>query len=154
MKTQTVTVFINRKPCIVFWALWGIFILVAVLLHGCAAPDPNADPVVVRAEQTLSIAFDSMDTFLKIEKRNAELVKQKVPEVHAFAESLRARVVFDGREMARGISFIESANNACLTYKRARAPDNRANLLTALKTLDSVLDEVKKHLASMPATKD
>src|SRR5574343_95674 len=55
---------------------------------GCATVAPGSDPYVVRDEQTINIAFDTVDAFLKWERDNRILAPQEVQE---FAESLRWR---------------------------------------------------------------
>lgn len=53
------------------------------------AGQPSAS-VVVDAEKTLRISKDTFDIFLKLEKQNHDLVVSKFPQIHQFAEYLRA----------------------------------------------------------------
>ena len=54
--------------------------LLAAAMCACATLDPKADAVEVRAEQTVSIAFDIFDTFLKLETQNRAMLLKKAPE--------------------------------------------------------------------------
>ncbi|NDD40195.1 MAG: hypothetical protein EB082_17600 [Verrucomicrobia bacterium] len=123
------------------------FILAAGLAGGvgCAVLDPKADPVEVRAEQAVSVAFDTFDTFLKIELANEAQLRAKSPEVVKFAAWLTA-VQPDGQP--RGVSIIQSANAARRAYKANRSPDNKATLAAALAALETALAEANKQLAS------
>lgn len=117
-----------------------------LLCFGCAALSPGADPIVVRAEQTISIAFATINTFTKLDDENRELFRTKVPEVHAFAEWLRAPIGYP--PAPRGIALIASAHSVKLAYKAARTPDNKANLVTALAALECAVIETQKQLGN------
>lgn len=114
------------------------------LLAGCTTLQPNADPVVVRAEQSIQVAFATLDTFLKVDHANRELFKTSLPEVHKFAEYLRAPV---GNPPApRGISYIESAVKVKNAYKLNRTAENKASLVTALATLETLIQQTQAQL--------
>jgi hypothetical protein len=116
---------------------------------GCVAPNDGQDNVVVRAEQTLSMAFDTFDAFLKMEHQFREQTKEKLPEVHKFAEWLREPVRVTGTSgtmKPRGIALIESANNVKNSYKDNRSPESKATLISALAAVESALVETQKHL--------
>lgn len=119
------------------------------LVTGCASVPEGQDLVVVRAEQSLSIGFDTIDTFLKIEHDNQALIKAKVPEVHAFAEKLRAKVTVGGKTQPFGISVIQSATDVKNAYKRNRTPENKANLISALAALEGIVRETQQHLTAI-----
>jgi len=120
-------------------------LLVAVLC-GCAALQPGADPIVVRTEQTISVAYGTFDTFTKLDNDNRDLFKTKIPAVHQFAEWLRVKV--GQPPTPRGISLIESANRVKVAYKSNRTPENKANLVTALASLESIVAETQKQLVN------
>lgn len=127
-----------------------VAMLLALLLPfsvvGCAALAPGADPVVVRAEQSIQIAFSTFDTFLKLEHDNSAKVKDKAPEVHQFAEWLREK---DASGTSQGIAMIRSADNFKNAYKSNRTAENKANLITILATLESAVSETQKHLTAI-----
>lgn len=109
---------------------------------GCKTPNAGQDVAVVRAEQTLSIAFDTFDAFLKMEHQYRKETAERMPEVHKFAEWLREPV--DGKP--RGISIIESANKVKTAYKANRSPESKVTLISALAAVESALSETQKHL--------
>lgn len=122
-----------------------LLLIPLLLLIGCATLDHGADPVEVRAEQTISGASDTMDLFVTIENDWREYCKKKLPEVHDAAEWLRAKQP-DG--LPRGLSMVSSANKARLAYKKNRTPENKANLLTAIATLQTASREAESQLAN------
>jgi len=131
------------------WMVRWSLCLALLVMTGCASVAPGHDPVVVRAEQSLSIAFDTIDTFLKLEHDNQELVKKKLPEVHAFAQKLRAKVTVGGKTQPFGISVIQSATDVKNAYKRNRSPENKANLISALASLEAIVRETQQHLTAI-----
>jgi hypothetical protein len=122
---------------------------------GCASLEKGADPVVVRAEQTLTVATSAFDTFLKLDNDNRALVKQKAPQVHEFAEWLREPSQFPGSTnvVARWACLVESAELTKLAYKQNRSADNKANLVTALATLQTAVDQAQSQLAELNTLK-
>ena len=114
---------------------------------GCVTP--TGDSVVVRSEQTIAIAYDTLDTFLKLEHDNQALIKTKVPEVHKFAEKLRQPVTVGGKTQPFGVTVIQSALDVKNAYKRNRTPENKASLISALAALESVVRETQQHLTSI-----
>jgi predicted metal-dependent hydrolase len=137
------------KMMMMNWMVRLILCLALVVMAGCASVQEGHDPVVVRAEQSLSIAFDTVDTFLKIEHGNREVIKAKVPEVHAFAEKLRERVTVGGKTQPYAISLIQSATEVKNAYKRNRSLENRANLISALASLEALVRETQQHLTAI-----
>lgn len=113
------------------------FILPLLLLTACAALQPGADPVVVRAEQTRSIAFLVFDTFLKAEHDNRTALAG-TPEIHAAAEHIRVN----------GPKWIDDLTALIAVYKSNRTPENKANLATGLAVLSTALVMAEKHLTA------
>jgi hypothetical protein len=124
-----------------------IILAIQILFTGCKSVEAGSDPIEVRAEQTIKIAADTFDTFLSLEHRNRALVKSKAPEVHAFAEWLREKGA-DG--LSRDIAMIQSATTIRRAYKANRTVGNRANLHTALATLQATVTETTKQLSLLP----
>lgn len=89
---------------------------------------------VVSAEKTLRVAKDTIDLFLHLEYDNQALVKDKFPEVHAFAEKLRKTAP----------DLLISANNIKNTYKHNRTPENAASLQTVLSTLQETATQAQQ----------
>jgi hypothetical protein len=94
------------------------------------------DPVVVNAEKTLRISKDTFDLLLKLEHENAADAAKISPKIHEFAEYLRGNAP----------NWLISANNLKNTYKHNRTSDNKANLLTALATLDQATAEARTYI--------
>jgi hypothetical protein len=102
--------------------------LLVTLLIGCTTLDPNADPVVVRAEQTVSIAFNSFDTFLRWE------YGRKVPAgTHDFAESLRRNAP----------SMLTKAMSLIKAYKTSRTTVNRDAMVAQTEKLNLTVTEAQ-----------
>lgn len=121
-----------------------------LVLAGCAQLRPGADSLVVRAEQTQQIAFDTFNTFLTLENQNRDLYKQVLPDVHTAAEWLRAPMVQpDGKTLQRGLSILKSFDRVKMAYKYNRTAENKANLTTALATLETTLNEVQAQLSAI-----
>lgn len=93
-------------------------------------PAPQIDPaqssaIVVNAEKTLRISKDTFDTFLHVEHDNRALVREKLPQVHKFAETIRANAP----------SWLERANTLKNLYKHNRNAATGQQLLNALNVL-------------------
>jgi hypothetical protein len=127
---------------------------VLVLLSGCKTLQPGADPVVVRTEQSLTIAQATFDTFLKLDDADRPLVKHQLPAVHNFAEWLREPMPISPGStviVARWAEMVAAADRVKLAYQANRTPENRANLVTALATLEVAVSEVQSNLAQLQA---
>jgi hypothetical protein len=110
--------------------------LVVAFLTACAALQPGADPIAVRAEQSRSIAFLTFDTFLKFEYDNRALLAG-TPEIHAAAEHIRVN----------GPKWIDDLTALIVVYKANRTPENKANLATGLAVLNTALVAAEKYLS-------
>ena len=123
--------------------------LPAFLLTGCKSLDAGADPLVVRTEQTQTMATAALDTFLKIDNQNRLLIATNLPSVHAFAEWLRVKTPSaDGTTnvTARWVSLLQSTESAKLAYKQNRSPDNSTKLNAALTALDVASKQAQSQL--------
>jgi len=124
---------------------------------GCARLQPGADPIEVRAEQSVSVAGDTIDLFVGLDCDNQELLRAKAPGVHKFAEWLRERVPTPGETgpvrttTPRGLALPAEANLARLTYKKNRTAENRAKLTAALAALDEALRQTQSNLVKAQA---
>jgi hypothetical protein len=128
--------------------------LLLLALAGCASVAPNADPIEVRAEQSISVAADTMDLFIALEYDHQLLIEDKAPEVHQFAEWLRTYIPYPGApsgQLQRGLVFIQQATDARRTYKALRTIENQNKLTAALAALEQVLNSIQSHLLSAQA---
>lgn len=105
------------------------------LLVGCSTIAPGNDPVVVRAEQATTSAFDVVDAFLLWEHNHP------VPDnIHAFAEKLRTEAP----------GWFATARALTKAYKANRTPEKKAALGTALAVLETAVREATHYLARPP----
>lgn len=105
--------------------LWRRIPLLIALVFGsfsCARVKEGNDAVVVNAERSQAIAFEAVNSFLKLEDANRAFYAVKAPGVHATAESLRKRAP----------AAFRSLRGAIATYKKNRSPEGKVTLETAL----------------------
>ena len=110
--------------------------VLCILLVGCAAIKPGNDPVVVRAEQTVKVAFEVCDSFLQWEHANRATVP---PEIQTYATALR-----DSGPIA-----FKTARTLTKAYKQNRSDENRANLDTALAVLLALQSESAAYITAL-----
>lgn len=103
---------------------------------GCATVADGNDAAVVNAERTTQIAIDTIDAFLLLEYQNREAYAAISPEIRVAADYLR--------DNAPG--WIKSARNVTKVYKANRTPENKANLITAIATLEQAMREAQAQL--------
>lgn len=132
-----------------------VFLSLALLtlpMGGCVALDPGVDPLEVRAEQSVSLAGDTFDTFLKLEYDEISLVRSNAPAVHQFAEWLRQPVTLssaDTNAYPRDIAMVLSANQARAAYKANRSAENKASLVSVLAALEEALRQTQAQMAAI-----
>ena len=116
-------------------------IALAVLLSaaGCAHKlHPDADPVLVRAEQSLEISFTTVDTLLLIEHQHRALLAQLVPHAEEYCDY--ARTV--------GPPSFRALDAAITAYRDNRSPENKATLLTWLAVVEQLARDAQVVLAA------
>lgn len=107
-----------------------------IALIGCSTLKPEADPVVVRAEQTVKIAFDVCDAFLAWEFANRVAIPD---QIHNYATSLR-----DSGPLA-----FQTARALTKAYKQNRSAENKATLDTALAVLVAMQTQSAAYIAAL-----
>jgi hypothetical protein len=115
-------------------------LVIAVLIYGCATTAGN-DPVVVSAEKTNSIAVETINTFLKLEREDQDLVKAKLPQVHTYANYVRVNAP----------KWIATAQALTAAYKNNRTPENKANLQTAQDVLSEAIRQITTYTSQIHA---
>lgn len=100
-------------------ALAGPMTLLSGCKNGAFTVAPGADPVVVTAEQSISTAWNVVNTFVEFELAHRSSVG---PDVTAIADTIR-REAPDKFRLARSLM---------ASYKNNRTAENKANLDTAL----------------------
>jgi leucyl-tRNA synthetase len=96
----------------------------------------SADQIILRAEQTAETAKLTFNTFVHLERDNETLLKQLNPQIHVWAENIRAH----------GIDWIVSLRNATKTFKANRTSENQASLNTILTTLTQAIADTNKYI--------
>lgn len=117
--------------------------LILILAASCATVT-SGDPVVVNAERSVNIAFETIDTFLYIEHNHAAEIAQVSDDVHTVAETLRV----NGPEAFR------KARRLIDVYKTSRNDQAKADMLTALAFVQALANEVTPYLARYEANKN
>lgn len=133
-------------------AIIGILSLAFIVwLTGCAHVDANADPLIVRAEQTERIADSTFSLFLHLEDQNHALVKANAPKIAEFAEWLRAPQPVHGTDMPRASALVYSLNDVKAAYRANRT--NSDLLITATATLTEALNKAAELTKTINASK-
>lgn len=110
---------------------------------GCTlAPTPTlsaqaSDQIILRAEQTAQTARLTFDTFVHLERENEELLKTVNPQIHVYANTIRAH----------GLDWVTSLRVATKTFKANRTPENQSNLNTWIATLTNAITQTQKYIA-------
>jgi hypothetical protein len=116
--------------------------ILLILAVSCATIT-SGDPVVVRAEQSVNIAFETVDTFLYIEHTHQADLAKVSADAHVVAEALRT----NGPEAFR------KARRLIDVYKANRGDDAKADMLTALAFVQALASEVQPYLVRYEAAK-
>lgn len=123
------------------FAVTAVAVLVAALTlsaASCPPVHPDADPVLVRAEQSLEISFTTVDTLLLIEHQHRELLAQLVPHAEEYCDY--ARTV--------GPPSFRALDAAITAYREHRSPENKATLLTWLAVVEQLARDAQVVLAA------
>lgn len=110
----------------------NILYLVAFLLVGCEGLDPGADAFAVRSQQSIQIAFDTVDGFVKWEYQNrsslpysvtheADVLRNQFPPAHD-----TALAVLDDYKLTRSASDKEKVSMWIATLQKMAAAADTA----------------------------
>lgn len=113
-------------------------VLALLVLASCAHLRPDADPVLVRAEQALTVSFETVDALLRLEHDNQAAMTALVPGAHQVAEDIRVKGPASFRALEAAIS----------AYRANRTPDNKASLLTWLAVCEQLAHDAQILLAA------
>jgi hypothetical protein len=119
---------------------------------GCAKLAAGADPLVVRTEQTETLAYNTFDTFLKLDDTamaNAGVSNAWAKGAHPFAAYLRQPVGSGTNAVPFGIAAILSVDQIKLAYEAGASSSNA--LATAVNTLTATLNQAAQY-ASLVST--
>jgi hypothetical protein len=116
---------------------------------GCAPLQPGADPIVVRCEQTETIAQDTFDQVLAIDNGQRDFYRTNAPAFHSFCEWLRVPQTVEGTNtLPRASAMLVSLDDVKLAYKAGRASSN--SVYTALQTVTSAMGQANAWLSNGP----
>jgi hypothetical protein len=126
----------------------------AWLMQGCAGTAAGSDPLVVRTEQAETAAYNTFDTFLKLDD-----LAMKTPAVsnawsvaaHPFARYLRQPILNGTNTVPFGIATILSVDQIKLTYEAGTSTSNA--LVTALDTLAATVAQASQYTSLMSMNK-
>lgn len=118
-----------------------LVIILAMFLGACATINPLADPVLVNAERTTSLAYTTFDSFFALERQQEVWIKANAPEVHTFANNLRGSAP----------KYLATARAATEAYRLNRDEINKASLKTAIAILQVALSQVQVYTAQIQA---
>lgn len=113
-------------------------IILVLFLVSCAILSGN-DPVLVNAERTTALAFDTFDSFFALERGQEAYVKAHAPAVHTFANTLRRNAP----------KYLATARAATEAYRTNRDANHKATLQTAITVLQVALNQVQVYTAEI-----
>lgn len=122
-------------------AIVSCLLALAMLQPSCRALAPggvyNGDKVLYEAESTIKTSYQLVDTFVRWEETNRELLTA-YPKVSEFANKMRDEFP----------AWYDSANNLRDAYVAAPGGDTEAHLRRALKVLRTALVEAAGYMAT------
>jgi len=133
-----------------------IALCISLIVGGCTPSGalPGVSPTanvavstfsVEYSEKVLASAKDTLVLFLSLDDMNRPLVKEKLPQVHAFAEKLRKNDY--------AVNLLQRANNAKNTFKHNRTADNQANLNTLMQTVFALQADMNANITKIQKAK-
>lgn len=120
------------------------FLLALVILYAgmrCATVAKGADDLLIRAEQTEKIGFGVVDTFVRLERRDATFRAAVGDSGHAVAHSLRTEFP----------DLLRKFREAQAVYKANRTAEHKASLETLLKLVEKALADAQFFLKKLGA---
>jgi hypothetical protein len=118
-------------------------VILSLCLVSCAPLQPEANPLVVRVEQTQQTARATFDLILAVNHTHRDFWRTNAPAYHQFCEWLRAPITYDSPEygptnIPRALMLQFQLDDLKTAYLAARASSN--DLYTALATFRQTLD--------------
>jgi len=139
--TQPVNIPITKiTPLLALTAASGLYVFTA-----CAPLQPGADPIVVRAEQSETVAKGTFDAILKLDNSNRPYFRTNAPGLHKLCEWLRQPQMVEGtNKLPRATALLVSLDDVKLAYKAGRATTNE--LFTVLFPVESAVGQAQNWL--------
>lgn len=120
-----------------------IFLLIPVLGSGCAHLQPGADPLVVNAERTETVAESTFTLVLDADNTDRGYWRTNAPAFHNFCEWLRQpQTVEDSygtNTLPRALAMVLMLDDIKLDYQASKASSNA--VLEAITTLESATSQ-------------
>jgi hypothetical protein len=126
----------------------------ACVVASCSTVQKGSDPLVVRTEQLETTAYDTFDTFLKVDDiamANNTVAPTWTTSAHPFAVYLRQPIQSGTNKVPFGIATILSLDQIKLAYKVGTATSN--NLVTAINTLTATISQVSQYTSLISTNK-
>jgi hypothetical protein len=114
--------------------------LVLLIAASCATVT-SGSAVVVDAERSVNIAFETVDTFLYIEHNHQAEIASFSADAHQIAEALRTQ----------GPEAFRKARRLIDVYKTSRNDEAKADMMTAVAFVSALANEVQPYLAKYEA---
>lgn len=115
-----------------------LMLVALALLAGCATLNPNADPLVVRAEQAQTLAGPSFDLVLNTDHSNRSFWRTNAPAFHQFCEWLRTPMEYGpSNTVSRAVLIQLNLDDVKLAYKRTKNTGTSNALVLALSVLQT-----------------
>lgn len=129
--------------------VWLLLAALALGLTACKTQGgytDSRDPFVIRVEQTETIGYSTLDTFLRLDNANRGFWRTNLPPLHRFAEYLRQPVVLDvTNRFPRWAGYIYSLDLVKLNYKAGRATSN--DVVTVLATVETAIGQAQQYIS-------
>ena len=124
-------------------------IMSASILCGCAPLAPGSRAIVVRAEQSITVANSTFDTAVHIDDANRSFWRTNLPAFHQFCEWLRAPVVIAPltNSFPRGLAIVRSADLVKNEYKSSNSTNDYAALINSLAIVESATTQAQQFIA-------
>lgn len=120
----------------------AILTVTALILLGCAALQPGADPLVVRTEQTLSVANATFDWILGFDNSNRAFWRTNAPAFHNFCEWLRTPMPYMGTAtVPRCVELQLNVDDLKHVYQASKTTTSSNALYSALLTLQGAIGQ-------------
>ena len=125
----------------------------SLLFTGCASVTPGQSAVVVRAEQSISVANATFDSAVHIDDADRALFAAKVPAFHSFCEWLRQPVTIWPltNSLPRGLAIVNSADMVKNSYKTTRSTNDYAALISALAVVETATVQAQQLIVTATA---
>ena len=120
------------------------------VICGCAVA-PGSRAVVVRAEQSISVANATLDAAVHVDQANRSFFQTNAPGFHAFCEWLREPVIIAPltNTQPRGLAIVRSADAIKNTFKASNNTNDYAALITALALVEQTTSEAQIYLTQI-----